>query len=56
MDATVLLRRGKKIILGISAREESEREREGMENVGTESGMGGDAGEIERVKNLKGSM
>jgi hypothetical protein len=50
VDATVLLRRGKKIISGSRGREGSWRERGGGGKVGVAgSDMGGDGGEVQRV-------
>ena len=56
MDATVLLRRGKKIILGSRGREESGREKGGGGQRGVVSDKGGDRGEVQRVSNLKGGV
>jgi hypothetical protein len=56
VDAKLLLRRGKKIILGSRGSEGSERKRrEGGKWRGS-SDTGGDGEEVQRVRNLKGGM
>jgi hypothetical protein len=59
VDATVLLSRGKRIILDYSKGERDlvERRKEGEKGGGGRKGdsshMGGDGGEVQRVRNLK---
>ena len=53
MDATVLLRQGKKMILGSRGKERSGRERGGGGKKGTSSDMGENGEEVQRVRNLK---
>jgi hypothetical protein len=50
--ASVLLRRGNKIITTGRAREGARRDREGGGKRGIGSGMGEDGGEIQRVRKL----
>ena len=56
MDTTVLLKRGKKIILESRERNGSGRERGGGEERGSDSDMGGDGGEVQRVRKLNGGV
>ena len=56
MNATVLLRRGKQRMFGSRRREGSGRERRVGGKGGSGSDMGGDGGEVQRVRNLKVGM
>lgn len=63
MDAKVLLIRRKNIISESIGREDmgggegaERRERGGRKKMGAGSDMGGDVGEVQRVKNLKGGI
>jgi hypothetical protein len=56
VDATGLLRRGKKIILRSRGREGPGREREGGGKRKAGSDTGGDGGEVQSVRNLKGGV
>ena len=57
MDASVLHRRGNKIITGGRGREGPGRERiEYRENGGSGSGIGGDGREVQRVKKSNRNM
>ena len=51
MDSSVLLRGGNKIIKGSRGLEELGRKKRGGER-GEESGMGGDGGDVQRVRKL----
>jgi hypothetical protein len=53
MDATVLLTKGNKVILGIEGERDLGGREEEEEKMGASSDMGGDGAEIQRVKNLK---
>ena len=53
MEATVLLSRGKKIILGGRGEGDLGGREEGKEKKGPSSDIGGDGGEVQRVRNLK---
>jgi hypothetical protein len=53
VDSTVLLRRGKKIVLGSRGRKESGREKGGGGQRGVVSDKGSDGGEVRSVRNLK---
>ena len=54
MDASVLLRRGKKIIPGGRGREGSGRERGRFSKGRAGSGVGGDRRELQRVRKVDG--
>jgi len=56
VDASVLLRRGNKIIMEGRGRERPGRERGGGGKRGAGSGVGGDRGEIQRVRKLNGGV
>ena len=55
VDTTVLLRRGKKIILESRGKEGSWRKRKGRKK-GDSSDIGGDEVEIQRVRDMKGGV
>jgi hypothetical protein len=52
VDASILLRRGNKIIKGSRGQEGLGRKRRGEGKRGEESGMGGDGGDEQRVRKL----